>query len=145
MRDKFAEFGGVVPALLSQITSPQRVIFNALDEVYQAPPWHRGRVVLIGDAVHASSPFLAQGGAMAIEDAVVLAELLTAGGPYADMMSAFAARRYERCNFVQIASRKNGVDAHNEDAATATARDAKIPLHAQAALDQFYARLAVPI
>ena len=44
------------------------------------PPWHRGRVVLIGDAAHATSPHVGQGGAMAIEDAIVLAEEVTADG-----------------------------------------------------------------
>ena len=39
-------------------------------------PWNRGRVVLIGDAAHACPPTLAQGGAQALEDAAVLAELL---------------------------------------------------------------------
>jgi naringenin degradation protein FdeE len=40
------------------------------------PPWHAGRVVLIGDAVHAPPPTLAAGAAIALEDAVVLGELL---------------------------------------------------------------------
>ena len=39
-------------------------------------PWNRGRVVLIGDAAHACPPTIAQGAAQALEDAVVLAELL---------------------------------------------------------------------
>ena len=42
-------------------------------------PWHRGRVVLIGDAAHATSPHVGQGGAMAMEDAIVLAEEVTRG------------------------------------------------------------------
>ena len=42
------------------------------------PPWHRGRVLVIGDAAHTTTPHLATGAGIAIEDAVVLAELLAA-------------------------------------------------------------------
>ena len=41
-------------------------------------PWNRGRVVLIGDAAHSCPPTIAQGAAMSLEDAPVLAELLLA-------------------------------------------------------------------
>ena len=51
------------------------IVYTALEEVALPPPWHRGRVQLIGDAAHASLPHMAQGAAMAIEDALVLAEL----------------------------------------------------------------------
>ncbi len=63
-------------------------------------PWHRGRIVLIGDAVHATTPHLGQGAGMAIEDALVLAEEV---GRHADPETAFAAyreRRFERCRYI---------------------------------------------
>ena len=59
-------------------------------------PWHRGRVVLIGDAVHVCPPTMAQGAAQSLEDAAVLAEVL-AGGQVADGdLAAFAERRLRR-------------------------------------------------
>jgi 2-polyprenyl-6-methoxyphenol hydroxylase-like FAD-dependent oxidoreductase len=68
-------------------------------------PWNRGRVVLIGDAAHTCPPTIAQGGAMALEDAVVLAELLTEGDVLdQDLWDAFHARRYERAKTVVDAS-----------------------------------------
>src|SRR4051794_8786826 len=68
-------------------------------------PWNRGRVVLIGDAAHTCPPTIAQGGAMALEDAVVLAELLTQGSTLdQDLWDAFAARRYDRAKTVVEAS-----------------------------------------
>jgi 2-polyprenyl-6-methoxyphenol hydroxylase-like FAD-dependent oxidoreductase len=61
--------------------------------------------VLIGDAAHTCPPTIAQGGAMALEDAVVLAELLTER-PALDqgLWDTFTARRYERAKTVVDAS-----------------------------------------
>ena len=68
-------------------------------------PWNRGRVVLIGDAAHTCPPTIAQGGAMALEDAVVLAELLTERDALdQDLWDAFHARRFERAKTVVDAS-----------------------------------------
>src|SRR6185436_9387170 len=68
-------------------------------------PWHRGRVVLIGDAVHACPPTLAQGAAQALEDAAVLAELLLDADTLTDSMwQAFIDRRYARAKTIVDAS-----------------------------------------
>jgi 2-polyprenyl-6-methoxyphenol hydroxylase-like FAD-dependent oxidoreductase len=68
-------------------------------------PWNRGRVVLIGDAAHTCPPTIAQGGAMGLEDAAVLAELLTGRTALdQDLWDAFSARRYERARTVVDAS-----------------------------------------
>jgi len=64
------------------------------------PPWHRGRVVIIGDAAHMTTPQLASGASIAIEDSVVLARLLAAGGPLGDVLEDFTQRRYERCRMI---------------------------------------------
>jgi 2-polyprenyl-6-methoxyphenol hydroxylase-like FAD-dependent oxidoreductase len=64
------------------------------------PPWYRGRVLLIGDAAHATTPHLGQGAAQAVEDAVVLAELLAKDAPVRELLDAFMKRRYERNKFV---------------------------------------------
>jgi 2-polyprenyl-6-methoxyphenol hydroxylase-like FAD-dependent oxidoreductase len=61
--------------------------------------------VLIGDAAHTCPPTIAQGGAMALEDAVVLAELLTQRDALDEQLwEAFTARRYERAKTVVDAS-----------------------------------------
>ena len=72
-------------------------------------PWHRGRVVLIGDAAHSCPPTLAQGGAQALEDAAVLTELLPSRPALDDELWAqFTARRYERAKTVVEASNQLG-------------------------------------
>jgi 2-polyprenyl-6-methoxyphenol hydroxylase-like FAD-dependent oxidoreductase len=68
------------------------------------PPWYRGRVLLIGDAAHTTTPHHAQGAAMAVEDAVVLSELLQIGGDLEDVLEQFMERRWPRCKLVVEAS-----------------------------------------
>ncbi|MFC8085951.1 FAD-dependent monooxygenase [Streptomyces sp. NPDC057340] len=63
-------------------------------------PWHKGRIALIGDAVHAVTPHLGQGAAQAIEDGVVLAECLAAYGDHEEAFTAYSERRYERCKLI---------------------------------------------
>ena len=59
------------------ITRDEDVVFRPVMAVLVERPWYRDRVVLIGDAAHATSPHVGQGAAMAIEDALVLAEEVT--------------------------------------------------------------------
>ena len=96
-RESFADFAEPVPRLLDDATE---AYFAPIEEV--APPaWTARRVVLVGDAAHASSPNMAQGAAMAVEDALVLAELLTADQPVDQALAGYEQRRKARVVFVQ--------------------------------------------
>src|SRR3954471_15644402 len=87
------------------LTDPSRINYTHFQTHLLEAPWNRGRVVLIGDAAHTCPPTLAQGGAMALEDAAVLAELLTSRSVLdQDLWDAFHARRYERAKAVVEAS-----------------------------------------
>jgi 2-polyprenyl-6-methoxyphenol hydroxylase-like FAD-dependent oxidoreductase len=76
------------------------VVYKALDHLMLPAPWYKGRAVLIGDAAHATTPHLAQGAAMAIEDAVLLAELLARDAVVSDLLKEFMRRRFERSKLV---------------------------------------------
>ena len=67
-------------------------------------PWHDGRVVVTGDAVHACPPVIAQGGAQCSEDAWVLAEMVTQPGDIDEILTAYTARRLPRLTVVVEAS-----------------------------------------
>lgn len=94
------DYGGRVPALLDQLTDPQKVKYSPLPGMVAPNPWHTQRTVLMGDAAHANPPVLAQGAAMGIEDAVVLAEELVAHGTADAALPAFMRRRYDRARLV---------------------------------------------
>ena len=85
--------------------------------------WQRGRCVLIGDAAHPILPYLAQGGAMAIEDAFELAVAISrSGDDPADALAAFGDHRQQRVEHVQAASIANG-QAYHLDGLSARARN----------------------
>nr|BFE98197.1 hypothetical protein GCM10020185_87330 [Pseudomonas brassicacearum subsp. brassicacearum] len=104
MRQRLSGFTGLIGELREQIIDSEQVVYKPLEVVFVSEPWYRGRVVLIGDAVHATTPHLGQGAGMAIEDAVVLGEELVAGGSVEQQLERFMARRYERCKFISESS-----------------------------------------
>ena len=67
--------------------------------------WFHGRVLLVGDAAHATAPTLSQGAAMALEDAVVLAESLRAAGSVEAALLAYESRRRPRTRWVRDRTR----------------------------------------
>jgi 2-polyprenyl-6-methoxyphenol hydroxylase-like FAD-dependent oxidoreductase len=141
MRERFAEFGGPARQFLDQLGADSEVLYTAVEEVQAPLPWHAGRMLMIGDAAHASTPFMGQGGAMAVEDAVVLAEMLAERGICEETLRAFGERRYPMCRFVQDASRKVGEAGAMEDAASCARRDAAMQTTAQQQVDAFYREL----
>jgi 2-polyprenyl-6-methoxyphenol hydroxylase-like FAD-dependent oxidoreductase len=145
MREKFAEFGGAAPPLLAQVQLPEQVVYTAIEEVTQPAPWYRGRVVLVGDAVHASSPFWAQGGSMAIEDVIVLAELVATGRPAAEILPEWQARRYDRAVWVQRGSLETGERGHREGPGVYEAMTAFLAAHMLNEVAARYAKFAEPI
>jgi 2-polyprenyl-6-methoxyphenol hydroxylase-like FAD-dependent oxidoreductase len=87
------------------LTDPTRVNYTWFESHLLGAPWHRGRVVLVGDAAHACPPTLAQGAAQALEDASVLAELLLARDELDDdLWQSFTGRRFPRARTVVEAS-----------------------------------------
>lgn len=156
MRERFAQFergergGGLAGAMLAQVTRGEQVVYTAIEQVELPAPWYRGRVVVLGDAAHASTPFWAQGAAMAIEDAVVLAREVAQArdsrSPITDALPRWQVRRTERCLFVQRGSFETGRRSHSEQPGALEARYAYLSSGAaQADLDRRLARLAEPI
>ncbi|GLK45976.1 MULTISPECIES: FAD-dependent oxidoreductase [Novosphingobium] len=100
MRGKLANAAPQIRALAEQITDDAGVVYRPLEGLMVHGPWHKGRVVLLGDAVHATTPHLGQGAGMAIEDALVLAEELGRSDAPEAAFAAYRERRYERCRYI---------------------------------------------
>jgi 2-polyprenyl-6-methoxyphenol hydroxylase-like FAD-dependent oxidoreductase len=98
LRERLAPFGGVVPAV-SAVLRPE-VDYRSLQALLVPAPWHRGRIVLIGDAAHTTTPHIAYGAGIAIEDSVVLAEELSRTHSVEAAFEAFVQRRFDRCALV---------------------------------------------
>jgi len=84
----------------AQLDEHSQIIYRPLENLLVPAPWYRGRVVLIGDTVHATTPHMASGACIGIEDAIVLAEEIGRAGSVDAALSAFQARRWERCRMV---------------------------------------------
>lgn len=104
MREKTTGCAPAIRAMAARITDDDHVVYRPLDWLLLEGPWHRGRVVLLGDAVHATTPHLGQGAGLAIEDSLVLAEELARHADTEAALAAYRDRRFERCAYVVRAS-----------------------------------------
>ncbi|MEV5813614.1 FAD-dependent oxidoreductase [Streptomyces mutabilis] len=105
MRHLSSAYGGFWPEITEHITDPAKVNYTWFDRMLVEGSWHRGRVVLIGDAAHCCPPTLAQGAALSLEDAWVLAQMLTGTDEWDDaLFQAYYERRIARVRPVVEAS-----------------------------------------
>lgn len=93
-------FGGILRDVRASLTDASRIVLRPLEAFLLPPPWHTERVLLIGDAAHPTTPQLASGAGMAVEDALVLGEELLKAPSVPAALRAFMGRRYERCQLV---------------------------------------------
>ncbi|MFJ3038996.1 FAD-dependent oxidoreductase [Streptomyces tendae] len=105
MRRLASAYGGHWPEITEHITDPAQVNYTWFDRLLVEGSWHRGRVVLVGDAAHCCPPTLAQGAALSLEDAWVLAQMLTGTDAWDDVLfQAYHERRIARVRPVVEAS-----------------------------------------
>ena len=105
MRAKLSVAPPEIAALVPQITDDAAVVYKPEECIFLEGDWHRGRIVLVGDAVHATTPHLGQGAGMAIEDGIVLAEELARHDTPEQAFRAYQERRFKRCEFTIRLSR----------------------------------------
>jgi len=92
------------------------VLKTALYERDPLEHWAKGRVCLLGDACHPMMPFMAQGAAMGLEDAAILARCIEAESSLAGALGRYETTRLGRASTIQLVSRENdflrtGIDA----------------------------------
>ncbi|MEV4810359.1 FAD-dependent monooxygenase [Micromonospora avicenniae] len=95
-----ATFAGPVATMLDALDADATTLHAGPNQEVVLDSWTRGPVLLVGDAAHATSPNMAQGGAMALEDAVVLADSLASAGSIAEALRGYEARRRPRTDWV---------------------------------------------
>ena len=99
-RERLQQFGGHVAEQRELVVDDEAVVYRPVENVLLPPPWYKGRVVIIGDAAHGTSPHCGQGAAQAIEDGIVLTQELLAKGTLPEALDAYMERRYERCKYI---------------------------------------------
>jgi salicylate hydroxylase len=109
LRQRLARFDPGLGQVLAPAAGRQHAWRKwALNTLPTLPGWTRGRIVLTGDAAHPMLPYLAQGGALALEDALVLADCLHGAAEPSAALVRFEALRRARARRVQAASRRQG-------------------------------------
>ena len=103
-----APFGGNVPAVRAALGEQSQIVYRPLEWLMLPDPWFKGRVVLIGDAAHATTPHMASGAGLAVEDGLVLAEELSNTDEVAAALRQFMERRFERARRVVETSVRAG-------------------------------------
>ena len=100
LKRNLADFGGNAGWIRDNMTRGDWINYRPLAAVLQPAPWYQGRIVLLGDAVHATTPHLASGAGMAVESGIVLAEELARVDDAEAGLKAYQERRYPRCKDV---------------------------------------------
>lgn len=104
LRARLAGFGGIVASIRETLDDPSSIVYSPLVELVLPKPWHKGRVIVLGDAAHTAAPHLTQGAGMALEDAVVLADELLTERDVVDALAAVADIRFDRAKLVHDVS-----------------------------------------
>lgn len=106
--DLMEGYGGIVPDIRATVRDNPTINYRPLEGMIVPRPWFKGNVVLIGDTVHSTTPHLASGAGMAVEDAVVLDEELARHDDPQTALKAYEARRFDRCHLVVATSLRLG-------------------------------------
>ncbi|MFI8378347.1 FAD-dependent monooxygenase [Leeuwenhoekiella sp. NPDC079379] len=105
LKDYLSEYPvKIAQDVISQITEPDLVNYRPIEASHLPNPWYKNRVIVIGDGAHATVPQLGSGAALALEDAVVLAEEVQNAVTVEDAFKSFMSRRFDRCMAIVNAS-----------------------------------------
>ena len=108
LRGLLAEFGGPIASISEGLGEHSRILYRPFWKLLVPAPWYSGRVLLIGDAAHATTPHLTSGAGIGVEDAVVIAQELSQAASVDDALKRFMDRRFERCRVVVESSVRLG-------------------------------------
>jgi 2-polyprenyl-6-methoxyphenol hydroxylase-like FAD-dependent oxidoreductase len=100
MRERLAMACSDLHHFSAQITENDDVVYRPLEWLMLEHDWHVGRVCLLGDAVHSTTPHLGQGAGLAIEDSIVLADELSKAEDPEQAFKRYRDRRFDRCDYI---------------------------------------------
>lgn len=122
LRGWYAAFPSPIPEILAA-TPAEDIIRTDLLDFAPISRWHAGNIVLVGDAAHAMTPNLGQGGAQAIEDGYALAEQLGGGLSIGAALDQYERVRMTKARWIVNTARRFGQVAHWEHSVACWVRD----------------------
>lgn len=114
--EALADFEGWHPTITRILEESDALFRWALFDRAPLDKWTDGRVALLGDAAHPMLPFMAQGAAMAVEDAWVLAQQAYGSSDLPSALTAYQHKRHKRTSEMQAGSRANAKTFHKRSA-----------------------------
>jgi len=108
---EYEDFAPLVQDII-RATEPAQIIRGDINDLKPLSAWHRGNILLLGDAGHATTPNMGQGGAQAIEDAYYLARILMKEPLSPDALAKLRKQRWKKVNMIVSQSRQTGNMAH---------------------------------
>jgi 2-polyprenyl-6-methoxyphenol hydroxylase-like FAD-dependent oxidoreductase len=111
LSENFGQYHAPIPEILAN-TQTHQLIWNDICDLPALPQYAFGNILLIGDAGHATTPNLGQGACQAIEDAVILAKILSQSDNFPDAGKSFEQQRLARTQWVIKQSYRLGRVAH---------------------------------
>jgi 2-polyprenyl-6-methoxyphenol hydroxylase-like FAD-dependent oxidoreductase len=110
LRDTFAQDRSPAPVILAKADPERMVITGALEDLPTVPTWSRGRMVLVGDSAHATSPSSGQGASISIESAIQLARCLRDLPTVPEAFAAYEGLRRARVERIIAGGRRMSND-----------------------------------
>ncbi len=126
-RRLFSGFNATVSDIIDH-TEPERILFNEVWDLKPMNRWYQGRVCLVGDAAHATTPNMGQGACQAIESAMVLSLCLKDHASPERALACYQKRRRKKAHRVTRTSRSVGRLAQTENPLWQALRDFLVPL-----------------
>jgi 2-polyprenyl-6-methoxyphenol hydroxylase-like FAD-dependent oxidoreductase len=121
LREKFKQWYSPIPEVI-EATEQEAILKHEIVDRRPVRPWGVGRVTLLGDAAHPTTPNLGQGACMAIEDALVLGQCLTQKGEMEARLRKYESLRFRRTEYITRESRRAGRIGQMENALAVTLR-----------------------
>lgn len=100
LADLLTGYGGVLDSIRASLNDQSRIVVRPLEAFFLPAPWNKGRTLLIGDAAHPTTPQLASGAGMAVEDALVLGQEIAKHKDVGAVFQGFMDRRHRRCRLI---------------------------------------------
>lgn len=122
MQSEFGYFGDIAPEVLERLPDARLRVHNDLYDL-PTPVLGKGRILLIGDAAHATTPNMGQGAGMAIEDAWVLTQIIDQAVTIDEIVDTYTKRRGERVRKIVNMSYTLGRVAHWQSPAATMLRN----------------------
>ena len=118
LREVLRPFGGVVGEIRDGLNEHSRIVYRPFFAMLAPAPWYRRSALIIGDAAHATTPHLASGAGIGVEDAVVLAAEIQKASTLEGALQSFMSRRFARCKaVVENSLRLGDLERSREEAA----------------------------